>query len=150
MSLSSLVFSPEAYGTWKNIIEKNPGKMHPPVLERFRSGQKISGPDYVRAWQNLEDLRRKYIKLVSEFDAILAPTTAILPPRIDRLLNDKSYFSEQNLLALRNTRVANLMGIPSLTIPTNTNFCGFMIMGKPFQEKSLLNLGKNLEQILTN
>jgi aspartyl-tRNA(Asn)/glutamyl-tRNA(Gln) amidotransferase subunit A len=104
----------------------------------------------VRAWQNLEDLRRKYIKLVSEFDAILAPTTAILPPKINSLLSDNTYFSERNLLTLRNTRVANLMGIPAITIPTNDNFCGFMIMGNPFQEKSLLNIGKNMEKILKN
>ncbi|MDG2473752.1 MAG: amidase [Paracoccaceae bacterium] len=150
MALSSLVFSPEAYGTWKNVIEKDPTKMHPPVLERFRSGQNISGPDYVSAWQNLENLREKYIKLISNFDGILAPTTAILPPRINSLLSDNTYFSERNLLTLRNTRVANLMGIPAITIPTNDNFCGFMIMGNPFQEKSLLNIGNNMEKILKN
>ena len=119
MALSSLVFSPEAYGTWKHLIEKNPTKMHPPVLERFRSGQKISGPDYVSAWQSLEKLRIKFVDLVSSFDACIAPTTAILPPEINRLLSDNKYFSERNLLALRNTRFANLMGLPALTIPTN-------------------------------
>ena len=150
MGLSSIVFSPEAYGTWKHIIEKNPTKMHPPVLERFRSGQKISGPDYVSAWQYLDELRKKFLELVSSFDACIAPTTAILPPEISKLLNDNEYFSERNLLALRNTRFANLMGLPALTLPTDSNFCGFMIIGKPFQEKELLNIGKDIERIIKN
>ncbi len=150
MALSSLVFSPEAYGTWKDLIEKNPTKMHPPVLERFRSGQKISGPDYVSAWQSLEKVRNQLVELVSSFDACIAPTTAILPPEINRLLCDNKYFSERNLLALRNTRFANLMGFPALTIPTNSDFCGFMIIGKPFQEEDLLNIGKGIEKIIKN
>lgn len=148
MALSSLVFSPEAYGTWKHLIEQHPEKMHPPVLERFRSGQVVSGPSYVQAWQNLEHLREQYMNLINEFDAALAPTTAITPPKIASLLNNHKYFLEQNLLALRNTRFANLMGLPALTLPTKTNFCGLMLMGKPFGEKSLLSIGKNVEDIL--
>ena len=150
LALSSLIFSPEAYCTWKDVIERNPEKMYPPILERFRSGQSVSGPSYVSAWKNLELLRKQYINLVNQFDVTLAPTTAIFPPKIESLLNNDKYFSERNLLTLRNTRFANLMGLPALTIPTETNFCGFMLMGKPFKDKSLLSIGKRIETILKN
>ena len=150
MALSALIFSPEAYGTWKYLIEKNPEKMHKPVLERFRSGQEVSGPSYVNAWQNLEKLREHYSSLVNQFDVTLAPTTALIPPKIEHLLNNDKYFSERNLLTLRNTRFANLMGLPALTVPTETNFCGFMLMGKPFGERSLLSIGQSVEAILKN
>ena len=148
MELSSLVFTPEAYGVWKSLIEKNPNKMYKPILERFRSGQVVSGPTYVNAWRNLEKLREQYTNLVNQFDIILAPTTAIIPPKIKNLLNNDTYFSECNLLTLRNTRFANLMGLPALTIPTETNFCGLMLIGKSFGERSLLSIGKNIETIL--
>ena len=148
MELSSTIFSPEAYGTWKDVIEKNPEKMHVPVLERFRSGADIDAPTYVRAWQNLEILRKKYIKLIEQFHVTLAPTTPIFPPETSKLLASNEYFSERNLLTLRNTRLANLMGLPALTIPTNTDFCGFMIMGKPFEETALLEVGKAIEGVL--
>mgnify|MGYP001274955899 CR=1 FL=1 len=150
LALSALVFSPEAYGIWKNIIEKDPSKMYPPILERFRSGQQTNAPDYVEAWQSLGSLRKKYLKLTDDFDVILAPTTPILPPKINNLLTDSKYFAEQNLLALRNTRVANLLGLPALTLPTMFTFCGFMLMTKPFQEKFLLNIGKTIEGIIKN
>lgn len=148
MDLSSLVFTPEAYGIWRSLIEKNPTKMYKPILERFRSGQVVSGPTYVNAWRNLERLREQYTNLVNQFDIILAPTTAIIPPKIKNLLNNDTYFSERNLLTLRNTRFANLMGLPALTIPTETNFCGLMLIGKSFGERSLLSIGKNIEPIL--
>ncbi len=150
LALSAQVFSPEAYGIWKNIIEKDPSKMYPPILERFRSGQQTNGPDYVAAWQSLGSLRKKYLRLIDDFDIILAPTTPILPPKIDNLLSDNKYFAEQNLLALRNTRVANLLGLPALTLPTMFTFCGLMLMAKPFQEKFLLNIGKTIEGIIKN
>jgi Asp-tRNA(Asn)/Glu-tRNA(Gln) amidotransferase A subunit family amidase len=42
------------------------------------------------------------------------------------------------------------MGLPALTLPTKTNFCGFMLMGKPFGENKLLSIGKSIETILRN
>ena len=48
----SKIFSPEAYGTWKETADKYPEKMHRPILNRFQSGEIVSAPDYVRAWQN--------------------------------------------------------------------------------------------------
>ena len=148
LKLASTIYSPEAYGTWKHLIEENPSKMHPPVLERFRSGASVDGPEYVKAWQDLEILRQNYITLTDKFDITLAPTTPILPPKTQDLLKNNSYFSERNLLTLRNTRLANLMGLPSLSLPTEINFCGLMLMGKPLQDIQLLSIGKKVESIL--
>ena len=39
------------------------------------------------------------------------------------------HFSEKNLLALRNTRIANSLNLCALTIPTETDFSGLMLMG---------------------
>ena len=40
-----------------------------------------------------------------------------MPPNLERLESDNGYYVSQNLMALRNTRIGNLMGICSLTIP---------------------------------
>ena len=45
-------------------------------------------------------------------------TTPILPPDLNRLINDHDYYVTENLLALRNTRIGNLMGLTALTLPT--------------------------------
>ncbi len=145
LSLAPRIFSPEAYGTWKDIIDNSPEKMYAPILSRFKSGNLISGPDYVRAWHDLTRLRNEFVHLTEEFDATMVPTTPILPPDISELLANDDYFSQKNLLTLRNTRLANMMGLPALSLPTSHNFCGLMIMGKPFGEIGLLRLGKAIE-----
>jgi aspartyl-tRNA(Asn)/glutamyl-tRNA(Gln) amidotransferase subunit A len=48
---------------------------------------------------------------VAGFDAVLVPTSPILPPDAGRLMTDDAYYVTENLLALRNTRIGNLMGL---------------------------------------
>ena len=148
ISLSSKLFSPEAYGIWRSLIESNPEKMYPPILERFRSGSNTDAPTYIEAWQTLYYLRSKYEKLVLSYDSVLLPTTPILPPITADLLKNDDYFKSQNLMSLRNTRIANLLLLPALTIPTKKNFCGLMLMGRSFQEKKLLQIGRGVEKII--
>ena len=136
--------------TPKEIIDKYPEKMHRPILNRFQSGEIVSAPDYVRAWQELTRLRNEFADLIEDCDATIAPTTPILPPNTSALLADDDYFSEQNLLALRNTRLANMMGLPALSLPTSFSFCGLMLMGKPFEDIKLLRLGKAIEEKVLN
>ena len=51
---------------------------------------------------------------------VLMPTAANLPPNVERLLAEPEFFTAENLMALRNTRVANLMGCCALSLPTET------------------------------
>ena len=41
---------------------------------------------------------------------MIQPTSPILPPDANRLMTDNDYYVTENLLALRNTRIGNLMG----------------------------------------
>ena len=51
-----------------------------------------------------------------------------LPPNVERLLADPAYFAAENLLTLRNTRIANMLGLCALTLPTGIPSCGLMAM----------------------
>ena len=75
--LAKKLFPYEAYNSWKKIIEANPEKMHPPVLERFRAGKSISYNDYLEAWNELENIRRSFLLKIHEYDAVLSPTCPI-------------------------------------------------------------------------
>jgi aspartyl-tRNA(Asn)/glutamyl-tRNA(Gln) amidotransferase subunit A len=61
---------------------------------------------------------------------------------------DDVYYVEENLLALRNTRIGNLMGSCAITLPTGVPSCGVMIMGQPFGENQLLRLSLAAEAAL--
>ncbi|WP_231119203.1 amidase [Rhodovulum sp. MB263] len=149
LALAGVLFATEAYGTWRNRIEADPDKMYPPVLDRFRSGRAFSGADYVAAWQTLEGLRATWARRVSGFDAVLMPTCPILPPDVERLLADPDFFMAENLLALRNTRIGNLMGGAVLTLPTGVPATGISFMGLPMSEERLLRIGAAAERALT-
>ncbi|WP_299948314.1 amidase family protein [uncultured Ruegeria sp.] len=149
MSLSGVLYTAEAYGLWRDVIEANPEAMYPEILERFRMGKAYSGPDYVAAWSTLTACRQAWDAATAGFDAVLAPTAPILPPNLDRLMNDHDYYVTENLLALRNTRIGNLMGLAALTLPTGTPGCGLMMLGYPGSEEALLRLGSAAETALT-
>ena len=148
MGLSGVLYTTEAYGLWRDVIEANPGAMYPEILERFRIGKAYSGSDYVSAWSKLTACRRVWDAATAGFDAVLAPTAPILPPALDRLLDDHDYYVTENLIALRNTRIGNLMGLAALTLPTGTPGCGLMMHGCPESEELLLRLGSAAEAVL--
>ncbi len=148
MAQSAILFSSEAYGTWKDTIEANPDLMYSEILLRFRSGAAHSAADYVAAWQMLECARRAWSEATAGFDAVLAPTTANLPPKLARLQTEDEYYKTANLLTLRNTRIGNLMGVSALTLPTGTPSCGMMLIGKANGEPHLLRLGAAAETVL--
>jgi len=150
MDLTSLLYSSEAYATWKHKIEKSPDLMFAKILERFRSGADILASDFIHAWDKLIHFREQYHLEVAAYDAVLIPTSPIIPPEIGRLMDDGDFYNSQNLLALRNTRIGNLMGGCSITLPTDIPSCGFLIMGRPNEEERLLRLAQACELALAS
>lgn len=149
MALSPQLFAPEAYGIWRAQIEDAPELMWQPILERFRGGAQVSAPDYVAAWESLARVRRKWIKeVVGGYDAVLLPTVPILPPATERLMTDGSEFVRANLLTLRNTRIANLLGLPAITLPTGHPACGISLMGHAGHDRHLLRVAAGAEAAL--
>ncbi|MGD9916856.1 MAG: amidase [Paenirhodobacter sp.] len=148
MALSGILFAPEAYGLWKDVIEAAPERMYPVILQRFRGGAGAAAADYVKAWDDLARFRAHWQRATAGYDAVLVPTAPILPPDAQRLLTDSAYFEAENLLALRNTRIGNIFGLSVLTLPTGEPMCGLSLMGKPMGEDALLRLGMAAEAAL--
>jgi len=82
------------------------------------------------------------------YDAVIMPTVPILPPNAARLLTDEDYYKTENLLALRNTRIGNLMGLCGITLPTGTPSCGILFNGPPDGEAALLRVCAAAERVL--
>jgi aspartyl-tRNA(Asn)/glutamyl-tRNA(Gln) amidotransferase subunit A len=148
MGLAAILFTAEAYGIWRDTIEAAPQKMFPRILERFRSGANFSAMDYVAAWRRLRAIRQTWAERTAVYDAVLVPTSPILPPDANRLMTDDAYYVTENLLALRNTRIGNLMGLCALTLPTSQPSCGISLMAGPGQEARLSRLGVAAELAL--
>ena len=149
MALSPVLFAPEAYGIWRDQIEDAPELMWKPILDRFRGGADVSAPDYVMAWESLTRIRRKWFReVMAAFDAVLVPTVPILPPNAQRLMEDEAYFVRANLLTLRNTRIGNLLNLPTVTLPTGQPGCGISVMGHSGRDRHLLRVAAGAEAAL--
>jgi aspartyl-tRNA(Asn)/glutamyl-tRNA(Gln) amidotransferase subunit A len=148
MSLTSILVTAEAYGIWGPTVETAPEKMFPRILERVRAGADFKAADYVAAWRRLRAIRALWASVTAGYDAVLLPTSAILPPDADRLMTDFDYYIGENLLSLRNTRIGNLMDVCALTLPTAEPSCGISFLAGPMQEDRLLRLGIAAERAL--
>ena len=149
LNLSTILMTSQAYGQWKDVIEENPDVMYPEILKRFRLGAEHSAADYVAAVNKLEEVRDTYDVATAGYDAVLAPTSAIMPPNLDRLNAEEDYYVTENLLSLRNTRVGNLLGLCGLTLPTGVPSCGIMFLCAPDTEVKLLRIGAAAEAALS-
>ncbi len=143
------LYCADAYGWWKDRVEAAPEKMFSQILERVRAGQGVLAADYVAHWIRLRAIRATYAKATAGYDAVICPSSAIMPPNLERLNTDPDYYRVENLLALRNTRVGNLMGLASLTVPAGEPSCGIMLNGAAGSEEKLLRLGAAVADALT-
>jgi aspartyl-tRNA(Asn)/glutamyl-tRNA(Gln) amidotransferase subunit A len=149
LKLSAVLFTTEAYAQWHRKIEAAPHKMFPEILERFRAGATFSGMEFVEGWMQLRQLRKDYAARVAGYDAVIMPTSQILPPNIEKLATDHDYYITENLMALRNTRISNLMGGCALTLPSGVPSCGIMLTSGAMTEEKLLRLGAAAEAALS-
>jgi len=145
MPLSACLFTVDAYAQWQDVIEADPDLMFHEILERFRAGASFSGLDYVKGWMQLNQLRLGYLEKTAGYDAVLVPTSPIMPPNVDQLASDHDYYVTENLLALRNTRIGNLMGLAGVSLPTGVPSAGITLLGAPFDEGRLLRVSAAVE-----
>ncbi len=148
LALSPIIYTPECYAQWRDLIETAPELVFAPILERFRSGRDHGAADYVAAWQALERHRAAYLAQTAGFDAVLLPTAPNMPPDAARLMEDHAYFTTENLLTLRNTRIGNMLGLCVLTLPTGLPSVGISLMAPPMAEDHLLRIGAAAETAL--
>lgn len=149
MPRAGRLYTAEAYGLWKTVIEADPDKMFSEILTRFRLGGQVEAADYVETWAALEAARVAFAAATSGYDAVLLPSSATLPPKVADVTRDSDVYTQANLMALRNTRIGNLMGLCALTLPTGVASAGVMLMAPPNTEAALLRLGAGVERILS-
>ncbi len=139
----------EAYHNWKNIIENKSINISKEVRQRFEQGKKISATDYKIAKNKVLKLRQKISRYYDDYLAILTPTVVSTPPSLKEITDMKNY-NKANLLSLKNTRIANLLNLPTITIPINNDKipAGISLSAEPFSEISLCKLAINIEKAI--
>jgi amidase len=116
---------------------------------------KLNAFDYVVAAQALERIsRREVARWGRDFDVLLTPTSAILPPQAGAVLAAQHATPDQPVLdvvaSVSFAAFANITGLPSVSVPlyrTEEDLpVGAMLTGAPFDEATLLRLASQLEE----
>ncbi|MEO0426865.1 MAG: amidase family protein [Pseudomonadota bacterium] len=144
----SFIVNAEAWQVWGPALAEQPDTVFPYIETRIRTGEAVTAEKLAEALDTFATLRDETAAFIAEHGLLVMPTVPIAAPPVARLLTDEAFYTERNLMALRNTRMANLLGLSALTLPTGTPMAGFMIVAAPFAEAPLLAAGRAVEATL--
>ncbi len=111
--------------------------------------------DYVLAARTLELLsRREVVRWGRDFDILMTPVSAILPPQAGALLASQHATPDQPLFevvaSVSFTAFGNVTGLPAVSLPLHWTDegipVGVQLVGGPWQEAKLIGLAAQLEQ----
>jgi len=126
-------------------------RLDPVVRARVEGADQVSSVEYLRRKAVLEATGREALSVFDTVDVLLSPTVAIAPPRLADLA-DMAAYGQANMLALRNTVIANLFGWCALTLPAGTDAAGLpvglQLMAPPMDESRLIRIGLAVEDVL--
>jgi amidase len=129
--------------------------VEPHIAHQRRLSGEISAYDYVLAARTLEMLsRREVARWGRDFDVLLTPTSAILPPLAGSILEAQHAAPDQPVpdvvASVSFTAFGNVTGLPAISLPLHATDeglpVGVQLTGGPWQEATLIRLSAQLEQ----
>lgn len=144
--------SHEAWALYETELTARAAEFDPRVVRRIEEHALRPAKDYIRLHLRRNDLRRRFWSELPGVDAIVAPTMPVLPPRLEDLAADESYF-RLNGLMLRNTAPFNVLGCPAVSVPIpawrdpSGLSVGLMIATRPTEDELALGIARQLERL---
>jgi aspartyl-tRNA(Asn)/glutamyl-tRNA(Gln) amidotransferase subunit A len=140
----------ESYA-WHRYLLTSKGDVYDPrVSLRIKRGEGISAADYI----DILNARRSFIARtearIAPYDALVLPTTANTPPVIADLADDKA-FTIQNLRALRNCTLINVLDGCAISLPAHRDGevpVGLMLAAAGGSDRRILELAAGMENII--
>jgi aspartyl-tRNA(Asn)/glutamyl-tRNA(Gln) amidotransferase subunit A len=106
----------ESYAWHRFLIASRGDVYDPRVSVRILRGEGMSAADYVDLLGARRSMIARIETRIAPYDALVLPTTANTPPRIADLADDKA-FTTQNLRALRNPSLINMIDGCAISLP---------------------------------
>jgi amidase len=129
--------------------------VEPHVVDGRRKSSELGAYDYVLAGHVLERVsRRELVRWGRDFDVLLTPTSAILPPVAGSVLETQHATPEEPVFdvvaSVSLTAFGNVTGQPAVSLPlhwTETGLpVGVQLVGGPWEEARLIALSAQLEE----
>jgi aspartyl-tRNA(Asn)/glutamyl-tRNA(Gln) amidotransferase subunit A len=120
------------------------------VSDRVVSGQAISDASYQMAIKEIEQIRTRFLAYFDDACCVLTPTVLSAPPSLDSVQTDFETYQQENAKSLHNTRMFNLLNLPTLVMPVpNKPHFSLSISARPFSETALLSQAKKIQALIS-
>jgi aspartyl-tRNA(Asn)/glutamyl-tRNA(Gln) amidotransferase subunit A len=148
--LRSTVRSAEAYTYHAKFVAKSPELYQPETLARLRTDANVTTTAYIEAHRQLDSARRSIGQVFQTVDAIVAPTSPILPPPITDFSRERGGSADFLVRNIRNTSPFNVYGWPTISIPSGFSAAGLpiglQISALPGRDAVVLQVANAYEQ----
>ena len=142
----------EATSIHNEWIVSRPQEYGEDVIRMLQKGQEITAVHYINAlhkWR--QEIKDAFLKAMSEYDALLVPTTIIPAPFLDQKeVNIEGRTIEVYLSLNRLTTVFDITGLPALNIPAGLVDSklpvGVQLVGRAFDESRMLKIAYTYEE----
>jgi len=127
----------------------------PHIAHQRRHSSELGAYDYVVAGRMLERISRQEVaRWGRDFDVLLTPTSATLPPVAGETLEAQHAAPDQPVFdvvrSVSFTAFVNVTGLPAVSLPLHWTDAGLpvgvQLVGGPWQEAKLISLAAQLEQ----
>ncbi len=143
----------EAYAYHAEYVSRSPELYQPETLRRIRKGEDVSGEEVEHRRRELQKIRDEIGRVFENVDVLVTPTTPVAASTIAELKQNPDLLRPHELLLLRNTRPANMWGLPAISVPCGFTAAGLpiglQIMGPHWREDRVLRLAYAYEQAMT-
>ena len=140
----------ESYA-WHRYLLTSKGDVYDPrVSSRILRGESLSAADYVDLLGARRSLIARAASRLAPYDALVMPTTAITPPRIADLADDKA-FTKANLLSLRNCTLINMIDGCAISLPAHRKGeapVGLMLAASGGSDRRIFELAAAMEDVI--
>ena len=119
------------------------------VLNRMYQGKHMKQNSIKIIEDSQKALSKKLYSSIENYDAILMPTVPILPPKINEVQSNEKLYDKYNMLALRNTRIGNVLPMCSISLPCPGDLpIGIMLSMSIENDEKLINLAESIYNII--
>lgn len=149
---ANVVMATEAAAYHSKWIRERPDDYGAQTLSRLLPGLYYSGTRYIEGLNLRSAILSTFCNAVfDKVDVLHAPVIPVEIPRIDDAdVGAKPGYMKSIASITHNTRAINYLGLPTVSVPcgftTNGLPTGFQLIGRPFDEKTLVRAGHAYER----
>ncbi|WP_349826843.1 amidase [Brevibacterium litoralis] len=144
------IMIPEASAYHRTTMRTSPEKFTDEIRTFNEIGELVRAVDYIDALRMRTLMKQAWQEMYAPIDVLVAPTVAgTAVKRDDPVITYADGSTDTGtLIYVRLSAPANLIGLPALQVPNGTINglpTGAQIIGRPFEEKTLVGVGLALE-----